>query len=96
MARRSYSPEQIIKKPCLIANLVYDTIKDIRRSRETRQEAKTSPYRTYRTQTQFAEKINGKRKSIYGYETGATLLSIRTLIEIAKILKKPASYFSDE
>ena len=48
------------------------------------------------TQTQLAEKINGKQKSISGYETGATLPSIRTLVKIAKILKKPASYFLDE
>jgi len=48
------------------------------------------------TQTQLAEKINGKQKSISGYETGATLPSIRTLIKIAKVLKKPASHFLDE
>ncbi len=47
------------------------------------------------TQTQLAEKIDGKQKSISGYETGATLPSIRTLIEIAKVLKKPAGYFLD-
>ena len=45
------------------------------------------------TQTQLAEKIDGKQKSISGYETGATLLSIRTLLKIAKVLKKPAGYF---
>ncbi len=48
------------------------------------------------TQTQLAEKINGKQKSISGYETGATLPSIRTLVKIAKGLKKPASLFLDE
>lgn len=48
------------------------------------------------TQTQLAEKINGKQKSISGYETGATLPSIRTLIKIAKVLKKPAGYFLEE
>ena len=48
------------------------------------------------TQTQLAEKINGKQKSISGYETGATLPSIRTLIKIAKVLKKPAGHFLDE
>ena len=48
------------------------------------------------TQTQLAEKIDGKQKSISGYETGATLLSIRTLIKIAKVLKKPAGHFLDE
>jgi transcriptional regulator with XRE-family HTH domain len=48
------------------------------------------------TQTQLAEKTNGKQKSISGYETRATLPSIRTLIKITKILKKPASHFLDE
>jgi len=48
------------------------------------------------TQTQLAEKISGKQKSISGYETGATLPSIRTLIKIAKVLKKSASHFLDE
>ena len=48
------------------------------------------------TQTELAEKINGKQKSISGYETGATLPSIRTLIKIARVLKKPAGYFLDE
>jgi len=44
----------------------------------------------------FTEKISGKQKSISGYETGATLPSIRILVKIAKVLKKPASYFLDE
>jgi len=45
------------------------------------------------TQTQLAEKINGKQKSISGYETGVTLPSIRTLVKIVKVFKKPAGYF---
>ena len=48
------------------------------------------------TQTQLAEKINAKQKSISHYETGASLPSIRTLVKIAKVLKKPAGYFLDE
>ena len=48
------------------------------------------------TQTQLAEKINVKQKSISRYETGASLPSIRTLVKIAKVLKKPAGYFLDE
>jgi len=48
------------------------------------------------TQTQLAEKINAKQKSISRYETGATLPSIRTLVKIAKVLEKPAGYFLDE
>jgi len=34
--------------------------------------------------------------SISRYETGASLPSIRTLVKIAKVLKKPAGYFLDE
>ena len=48
------------------------------------------------TQTQLAEKINSKQKSISRYETGASLPSIRTLVKIAKVLKRPAGYFLDE
>ena len=48
------------------------------------------------TQTQLAEKINGKQKSIFGYETGTSLPSIKTLVKIAKVLKKPAGYFLEE
>jgi len=48
------------------------------------------------TQTQLAEKINAKQKSISRYETGASLPPIKTLVKIAKVLKKPASYFLDE
>jgi len=46
--------------------------------------------------TQLAEKINTKQKSISRYETGASLPSIKTLVKIAKILKKPAGYFLEE
>ena len=48
------------------------------------------------TQTQLAEKINAKQKSISRYETGASLPSIETLVKLAKALKKPAGYFLDE
>jgi len=48
------------------------------------------------TQTQLAEKINAKQKSISRYETGASLPSIKTLVKIAKVLEKPAGYFLDE
>jgi len=48
------------------------------------------------TQTQLAERINAKQKSISCYETGASLASIRTFVKIAKVLKKPAGYFLDE
>ena len=48
------------------------------------------------TQAQLAEKINAKQKSISLYETGASLPSIKTLVKIAKALKKPVGYFLDE
>lgn len=47
-------------------------------------------------QTQLANKIGAKQKSISRYETGVSLPSIETLVKIAKVLKKPASYFLDE
>ena len=47
-------------------------------------------------QTQLANKINAKQKSISRYETGASSPSIATLMKIAKELKKPAGYFLDE
>lgn len=46
-------------------------------------------------QTEFAEKIGAKQKSISNYETGTALPSLATLSKIAKVLKKPASYFLD-
>lgn len=48
------------------------------------------------TQTQLAENINAKQKSISRYETGASLPSVQTLVKIAKVLKKPAGYFLEE
>ncbi len=48
------------------------------------------------TQTQLAEKINAKQKSISRYETGESLTSLNTLVKIAKGLKKPAGYFLEE
>jgi len=47
-------------------------------------------------QTQLADKIGAKQKSISRYETGVTLPSLPTLSKMAKALKKPASYFLDE
>ena len=47
------------------------------------------------TQTQLAQKINTQQKSISHYETGASLPSPKTLVKIAKVLKKPAGYFLD-
>jgi len=45
------------------------------------------------TQTQLAQRINAKQKSISCYETNASLSSIRILVKIAKVLKKRAGYF---
>ncbi len=47
-------------------------------------------------QTELAEKIGAKQKSISHYETGFSLPSLPTLSKIATALKKPASYFLDE
>jgi len=47
-------------------------------------------------QTELAEKMGAKQKSISRYETGASLPSLLTLSKMAKVLKKPASYFLDE
>jgi transcriptional regulator with XRE-family HTH domain len=48
------------------------------------------------TQTALAEKINAKQKSISRYENGISLPSLETLMKIAKVLKKPTSYFLGE
>jgi DNA-binding XRE family transcriptional regulator len=47
-------------------------------------------------QTELAEKIDAKQKSISRYENGISLPSIETLVKIAKVLKKPAGYFLEE
>jgi len=47
-------------------------------------------------QTELAEKISAKQKSISRYENGISLPSIETLVKIAKVLKKPAGYFLDD
>ncbi len=45
------------------------------------------------TQTQLAEKINAKQKSISRYETGVSLSPMKSVVEIAEVLKKLAGYF---
>jgi DNA-binding XRE family transcriptional regulator len=47
-------------------------------------------------QTELAEKIDARQKSISRYENGISLPSIETLVKMAKVLKKPAGYFLDE
>ncbi len=48
------------------------------------------------TQTQLAQRIGGKQKSISRYETGASLPSLDTLVKIAKALRKRPSHFLDD
>ncbi len=48
------------------------------------------------TQTQLAQKITAKQKSISRYETGISVPSIETLVKIAKVLKKSAGFFLEE
>jgi transcriptional regulator with XRE-family HTH domain len=44
-------------------------------------------------QTEFAEKVGAKQESVSRYENGLSMPSIATLIKVAKVLKKPDSYF---
>lgn len=44
-------------------------------------------------QTDLANKIKAKQKSISRYETGLSIPSIETLVKIAKALKKEPAYF---
>ena len=47
-------------------------------------------------QTELAEKIGAKQKSISRYETGLSMPSIETLVKISKVLRKPAGFFLEE
>ena len=47
-------------------------------------------------QTDLANKIGAKQKSISRYENGISMPSLETLVKIAKVLKKSAGYFLDE
>lgn len=47
-------------------------------------------------QSELAEKIGAKQKSISRYENGLSMPSIETLVKIAKVLKKSAGYFLEE
>lgn len=47
-------------------------------------------------QTDLANKIGAKQKSISRYETGLSMPSIETLVKIAKALKKEPAYFFEE
>ncbi len=47
-------------------------------------------------QTELAEKIGAKQKSISRYETGLSLPSLDTLVKIAKALNKSPGYFLEE
>jgi transcriptional regulator with XRE-family HTH domain len=48
------------------------------------------------TQEDLAKAIKAAQKSISRYETGASLPTLETLEKMAKVLKKPFSYFLDE
>ena len=45
------------------------------------------------TQTDLAQEIQTKQKSISRYENGIALPSIETLVKIAKVLNKSPGYF---
>jgi transcriptional regulator with XRE-family HTH domain len=47
-------------------------------------------------QTELAERIKAKQKSISRYENGLSMPSIETLVKIAKALKKSISCFLEE
>ena len=47
-------------------------------------------------QTDLANKIKAKQKSISRYETGLSMPSIETLVKIAKALKREPAYFLEE
>lgn len=47
-------------------------------------------------QTDLANKIGAKQKSISRYETGLSIPSIETLVKIAKVLKRTAGYFLED
>ncbi len=48
------------------------------------------------TQTQLAQKIGGKQKSISRYETGASVPSLETLLKLARVLRKPPAHFLEK
>ena len=48
------------------------------------------------TQTKLARKMDAKQKSISRYETGDSVPSVETLVKLAKVLRKPTTYFLDE
>ena len=47
-------------------------------------------------QSELADKIGAKQKSISRYENGLSMPSIETLVKIAKVLKKPAGHFLED
>ena len=47
-------------------------------------------------QTDLAENIGAKQKSISRYENGISLPSLDTMVKIAKVLKTSTAYFLDE
>lgn len=47
-------------------------------------------------QTEFADKIKAQQRSISRYENGLSIPTLAILLKIAKVLKRPTSYFLDE
>ena len=47
-------------------------------------------------QTELAEKINAKQKSISRYENGSSLPSLETLEKLSKTLKKSIAYIMED
>lgn len=47
-------------------------------------------------QTDLAERIDAKQKSISRYENGLSVPSVETLVKIAKALNKPPGFFLEE
>ena len=47
------------------------------------------------TQTELAQKIGAKQKSISRYEAGKSVPKVETLMKLAKVLKKPTAHFLD-
>ena len=48
------------------------------------------------TQTDLAHKIHAKQKSISRYENGVSVPTIKTLVKIANVLRKPPAHFLDD
>ncbi len=48
------------------------------------------------TQTGLAQKMHAKQKSVSRHDTGDSVPTGETLVKLAKVLRKPTTYFLDE